>query len=268
MPPAGFYDPRNDGGAFLTEISPGSDLGEPLNMIISGNSDPDVLVDQAISGGLRNYFLSLHFSSECLGQHEGDPQTANLGDGNGFLNETAVIRWNYYDPSLGTCKETIQGGNHFRYWVQNGAAANSGAVFMACSYEKPIAQAHDIVVNGYNLGRDYIIGNLTNTTVPTLTLKPNDTWSGDTSAGGYTYHTDVTWVGGLLQNTSVGVNHASTVSTPETNATDGLVAVMVVKITNRPPNSAASLRLDNRLLRTIPFGLVLFVSFLLSPICL
>lgn len=71
--------------------------------------------------------------------------------------ETAVIRWNYDDPSLGACKETIQGGNHFRYWVQDGKSANryvvkllfedstlirlhSGAVFMALSYEKPIAR--------------------------------------------------------------------------------------------------------------------------------
>lgn len=85
-------------------------------------------------------------------------------------NETAVIRWNYGDPSLGACKETIEGGNHFRYWVQNGKSANrcapsvtflmgtliilwtnSGAVFMAESYEMPIAQQHDIVPNGYLL---------------------------------------------------------------------------------------------------------------------
>jgi hypothetical protein len=38
--------------------------------------------------------------------------------------EKAVIRYDYGDPSLGTCRETIQGGNHFRYWVQNGADAN------------------------------------------------------------------------------------------------------------------------------------------------
>lgn len=50
-------------------------------------------------------------------------------------NETAVIRYDYGDPSLGTCQETIQGGNHFRYWVQNGPQRNSGAVFMAASAE-------------------------------------------------------------------------------------------------------------------------------------
>lgn len=39
-------------------------------------------------------------------------------------NETAVIRWNYGDPQLGSCKETIEGGSHFRYWVQDGKEAN------------------------------------------------------------------------------------------------------------------------------------------------
>ena len=40
------------------------------------------------------------------------------------VNETAVIRYNYQDPALGTCKETVQGGNHFRYWTQSGSSAN------------------------------------------------------------------------------------------------------------------------------------------------
>ena len=39
-------------------------------------------------------------------------------------NETGVIRWDYGDPDFGTCKETIQGGNHFRYWIQDGSSAN------------------------------------------------------------------------------------------------------------------------------------------------
>jgi len=96
---------------------------------------------------------SLGFSGECLGQHAGSDQAANLGDGNGacelvsfvllhswhgldvtceliihflwcVVNETGVIRWNYGDAQLGACKETIQGGNHFRYWVQNGPNGN------------------------------------------------------------------------------------------------------------------------------------------------
>ena len=32
-------------------------LGEPVNAILSAKSDPDVLIDQEVNGGLRNYFL-------------------------------------------------------------------------------------------------------------------------------------------------------------------------------------------------------------------
>ena len=96
-------------------------------------------------------------------------QAANLGDGNGSSkytlyhapplpsftaqsprfsivnslsseNQTAVIRWNYGDPQLGSCRETIEGGNHFRYWVQDGKSGNSGAVFLAASVELPISR--------------------------------------------------------------------------------------------------------------------------------
>ena len=79
--------------------------GEPLNMIISGNSDARVLVDAQPNGGLINFFLyvyetrclcrmsllifnfnfrSFGYSNECLNQHSGAPQEANLGDGNGY----------------------------------------------------------------------------------------------------------------------------------------------------------------------------------------
>lgn len=72
------------------------------------------------------------------------------------MNETAEIRWNYGDAQLGACKETIEGGDHFRYWPQNGPQGNryglgiiclqeinfvcftSGAIFMAVSYELPL----------------------------------------------------------------------------------------------------------------------------------
>ncbi|PSS06576.1 hypothetical protein PHLCEN_2v3634 [Hermanssonia centrifuga] len=126
VPPQGYFDPKDNGGSLLTQV-PGTfpaGLGEPLNVIMSANSDSDVLKDQETDGGLRNYFLSLGYSSECLGQHLGDDQGANLGDGNGYLNETAVIRWDYGDAQLGSCKETIEGGAHFRYWVQDGSKAD------------------------------------------------------------------------------------------------------------------------------------------------
>lgn len=232
------------GGSMLTKV-PGTfpaGLGEPINVIISANSDPDVLKDQETDGGLRNYFLSFGYASECLGQHLGDDQAANLGDGHGYLNETAVIRWDYGDPQLGSCKETIQGGAHFRFWVQNGDKADSGAIFVAASYEKPIADQHDIIFNGYNLGRDWMIGNATNQSslIPTLNVTNETTYSGRTSFANYTYETDVKYISGLLQNTSDGINHYLTVGGNGINAVDGLVAVMQVKIVDRPAVRASA----------------------------
>ncbi len=55
-------------------------------------------------------------STECLGIHLGGPQSANLGDGNGFVNQTMELRQDFGDALLGTCLETLEGGNHFR-WV-------------------------------------------------------------------------------------------------------------------------------------------------------
>lgn len=102
---------------------------------------------------------SFGFSAECLGQHAGAPQTADLGDGNGSgqssprgptriwliitnivlssVNETGVIRLNYGDAQLGACKETIQGGNHFRYWIQNGPQGNRCDTALSVSICEP-----------------------------------------------------------------------------------------------------------------------------------
>ena len=71
----GYYDPNDNGGSMLTVRPPAlrrirwlnyrqevdntypEGLGEPLNMIFSGSSDADVLVDQETDGGFRNYWL-------------------------------------------------------------------------------------------------------------------------------------------------------------------------------------------------------------------
>ncbi|CAE6438582.1 unnamed protein product [Rhizoctonia solani] len=168
---AGYDDPRADGGSLLTSgfVTYPDGLGEPLNVILSAKSDGDVLVDREDKGGLRNFFLSMHFSGECLGQHLGSDQQANLGDGRGAVNETAVMRYNYEDPYVGTCRETVEGGNHFRYWIQK----STQAVFMAASVELPIEKGHDIVRNGYNIGRDWIVGNLTGTRVVSFNFQPD-----------------------------------------------------------------------------------------------
>ncbi|KAK0221465.1 hypothetical protein IW262DRAFT_1374024 [Armillaria fumosa] len=242
VPSEGYYNPANSGGSMLTVVGQTFPDGqqEPVNAIMSGNSDQAVLAQQSTNGGLINYFLSLSFSGECLGQHTGNSQKVDLGDGNGLRNEIAVMRYNYGDPSLGSCTESVKGGDHFRYWVQNGSEANSGAVFMALSYETSSSDNHDIVENGYNLGRDYVVGNISGSEVPMLTLASSSTFSGTSSSQGYTYRTDITYVTGLLQNTSIGINHNQSVShNGAVNAVDGLVAVFNVSITGTPSASAS-----------------------------
>ena len=87
---------------------------------------------------------SANLGEECLGQHLGPDQMANLGDGMGNVSEVEELRWNFGDPYIGTCRETFDGGLHLRYWIQN----NTGAYFIAASVEKDLNSGHDIVVNG------------------------------------------------------------------------------------------------------------------------
>jgi len=56
----------------------GDGLGEPLNIIISGESSPEVLV----YAGFYNFAQAIGFSEECFGLHLGGPFSANVGDGN------------------------------------------------------------------------------------------------------------------------------------------------------------------------------------------
>ena len=96
-----------------------ADLGEPLNAILSAESDPRVLKITTDKGGFLNYMLSTQLGEECFGQHMGGSQQANLGDGKWFVDEIEVLRWNYGNQWYGTCLETFNGGNHLRYWRQN-----------------------------------------------------------------------------------------------------------------------------------------------------
>ena len=53
-------------------------------------------------------------SEECFGIHLGAPQSANLGDGNGWVNQTIELRQDFGLSGIGTCFESLIGGNHFR----------------------------------------------------------------------------------------------------------------------------------------------------------
>ncbi|KAG6812309.1 hypothetical protein H0H92_003482 [Tricholoma furcatifolium] len=174
-------------------------FGEPLNVIISALSDPYILTDN----GLRDYAKSIGFSDECLGLHIGDLHAADLGDGDGRKFEQYLARQHYF-PIWGTCWESLAGGNHFRAWKQNGTAANSGAWFLAVSKEKDSSKNHKIVPNGYNLGRDYLVGRATS----------ESRWQGKW------WKADVEWRDDLLHPGSKGINHGI--------AQDGRVAVLTV----------------------------------------
>ncbi|KAJ7018693.1 hypothetical protein C8F04DRAFT_365859 [Mycena alexandri] len=148
---AEFYDPRAQGGAMLDNA--GSGGGEPLNVIISGQSTPSVLTNS----GFLGYAGALGFAIECFGLHMGDPQQANLGDGHGWVNQSVELRQDYGSAPLGTCWESIWGGNHLRVYRQDGNLANSGALFLAVSKEENVINHHTISPNGYNIGRDLLV---------------------------------------------------------------------------------------------------------------
>jgi len=177
-------------------------LGEPLNVIVSGTSSPGVLTDD----GLLNWARSIDFSIEFLGIHIGTPQTANLGDGNGPQNEIKVIRQDYGVPVLGTGIESLVGGNHFRYWRQNGPTANSGALFLAVSHEQNVTTHHNIEPDGYDKGRNELVTRAV----------------GETSYGGVKYSTTSREITGLLPIGTTGINHNI--------AIDGKVILLTVTI--------------------------------------
>ncbi|WVQ99268.1 hypothetical protein IAU59_006400 [Kwoniella sp. CBS 9459] len=234
---SGYTNPADGGGYMLTIVNGTypAGLGEPLNIILSADSDKEVLVKSPDNGGYLNYMLIAGQGEECLGQHLGSDQSANLGDGMGNVTEVEELRYNYGNPYIGTCQETFNGGSHLRYWIQN----TTGAYFMAASVEMDLNSGHDIVRNGYNLGRDEVVGNLTGQTIDTLTLTNTSTFSGQGSYMNYTYQTDVQYVSGLLKNSSDDINHYITVEEDGRPAIDGLVAVLTVKIVARPESNAA-----------------------------
>ncbi|GAA6031592.1 hypothetical protein JCM8097_006538 [Rhodosporidiobolus ruineniae] len=194
-----WYDPRELGGSLLNRNLWGG--GEPLNIIISAQSSPDVLRQN----GLVAYGRSLGLWNECANLHIGDPQEANLGDGKGWEAESFLMRESIRWPWIGSCLESVTGGNHFRAYKQNGTEANSNAWFLAASREVDFRKQHKIAPNGYNLGRDAIVSRAI----------------GGTSYLGRSWEARVEWVEGLLAPGSDGINHGI--------AQDGRVAVLTVK---------------------------------------
>ncbi|GAA97510.1 uncharacterized protein L969DRAFT_43627 [Mixia osmundae IAM 14324] len=147
--PVDFHDPRAGGGRQFTQTPWGA---EPLNVIISGRSDPRILSDV----GIVSYIGSLGFEAECLNQHFGDRQLADLGDGRGLREERFEVRQAYVKV-IGTCIESVVGGSHLRAYRQDGPLARSDAWFLAVSVERSARHNHAIRADGYNLGRDQLV---------------------------------------------------------------------------------------------------------------
>ena len=109
----GWADPSEHGGSMLDLV--GNGYREPINVIISGQSDRSVLSEQ----GLLDYVRSIGFSFECLHIHLGGLQHANLGDGNGYVPQlfeyrSLLLHKGAPGAWIGACWESLAGGNHFR----------------------------------------------------------------------------------------------------------------------------------------------------------
>jgi len=196
--PDGWRDPRIGGGSMIDIAT--VLLGEPINVIVSSNSDDGVLTEQ----GFRHYAQSLGYNAECLNQHMGGAQQADLGDGLGYRDQQIIFRQHYF-PIFGTCWESLAGGHHFRAWKQNGTEANTGAWFLAASKEMNLENSHLIVPNGYNIGRDWLVERAV----------------GGGHYKGTWWKADVEWREGLLEPGAKGINHNI--------SQDGLVAILTVQ---------------------------------------
>ncbi|KAJ7359743.1 hypothetical protein DFH08DRAFT_952846 [Mycena albidolilacea] len=192
-----FYDPRILGGEMLNNASRHG--GEPLNVIISGFSTPSVLT----TAGFLGFAASLGFARECFGLHRGDRQPANLGDGNGWVDEMMVLRESYGSASLGPCWESV---THRGKPSTDGSAANSGALFLAVSQEESILSHHRISRDGYNIGRDLLVQHAARTT----------------SFKGVKYMTTASRIDDLMIPGKQGINHNITI--------DGVVVLLTVTV--------------------------------------
>ncbi|KAJ7913532.1 hypothetical protein B0H13DRAFT_2004702 [Mycena leptocephala] len=215
--PLGWIDPRIGGGRLLDFTT--KTRGEPLNVIISGTSDPFILTDE----GFIAYVASIGYARECMGLHMGHIHLANLGDGDGPKPEALLFRQHYRMPRWGSCWESLAGGHHFRAWRQNGTDGNSGAWFLGASKEEDSRRSHTIVANGYNLGRDWLVEQALEGSELSLgggsPIPEGWPWPG-TGGERLRWTAEVEWVAGLLEPGRQGVNHGI--------AQDGRVAVLTV----------------------------------------
>ncbi|GAA5845482.1 hypothetical protein JCM9279_003050 [Rhodotorula babjevae] len=223
MEPGGYYNPTSNGGKWLTLARNADGKGEPINtvVVLDGGANDELFDDWSLSINFGSYLLDSQgvgsYVGECLGQSDGARQAANLGDGQGMHNQSDLLRENFQDVTYGTCKESSIGGFHYRTWNQNGSAADSGAYFLAASEELSLSENHMIKDNGYDLGRDEVVRRATVSggTKSPVTNRTFETTALNASGPGY------------FANVSIDeINHGI--------ATDGVVAVLSVKVTSDP----------------------------------
>lgn len=161
------------------------------------------------------------------------------------VNQTGVMRYNYNDPILGTCKQSLLGGNHFRYWQQ----VPSLAYFLAASFEQNLTLNHMIErPDGYDHGRDSIVANATRSGGARSPLS------------GTTYFTTSRMVGGegyLEANSSRGVNHGI--------VTDGRVAVLTVSVRESTTGTTGTNAAPPASTGSVSSSLLHHLSLLLPP---
>lgn len=207
---AGWINPREHGGSMLDIV--GNGFREPINVIISGRSDPSIMSDQ----GLLDYVRSIGFSFECLHLHLGGLQHANLGDGRGYTPQLFEYRSILFHDSpgawIGACWESLAGGNHFRVWRQNGTLADTGAWFLAVSKEEDVFQEHTISTNGYDVGRNLLV----------------DAATRGGSFKGKSWRASVEWKTGLLPSGSQGMYTSTHAGINHNISLDGRVAILHV----------------------------------------
>lgn len=154
-----FNNPLNVGGNlyFRFEGQPQT-KPEPINVIISAESsfgritgfnNSEIFLAQ---NGLSQYLSALNFSDECLGLHLSTPAYANISSTTPQRLDF-LYRENFGNLEQGTCLESLNGGYHFRGWRQG----TSGAWFLGASKEQNLTMKHDLVPNGYDIGRDEVV---------------------------------------------------------------------------------------------------------------
>ena len=129
-----------------------------------------------------------------------------------------VLRWNYGSPDIGTCRESISGGNPIRWFRQRIGTTTS--IFLTVSYEQSLANLHNLQRDGYNRGRDDV--------VRIATQENGIEWEGNV------FNATVKWIeaGRLMNATSKNISHAE-MANKDQPVVDGRVAVLYVNTVKR-----------------------------------